>query len=141
MEITFIFAQSTKLKNVTMKLIYFFLLIPMLSFCQTPTPNSVLEYLNKAKEVYPSLKLSSTCEPIKDGYKLIYDDKTYSLTIDNDNVITIISVEPKVGDVIEKIYNINNVFTKFRTTKLNGKYSVVLHKGKQQIYMANSTKE
>ncbi|MES2747667.1 MAG: hypothetical protein V4648_04780 [Bacteroidota bacterium] len=124
-----------------MKFIYFLFLVPMLSFCQTPTPNNVLEYLNKAKEVYPSLKLSSTCETIKDGYKLIYDDKTYSLTIDNDNVITIISVEPKVGDVIEKIYNINNVFTKFRTTKLNGKYSVVLHKGKQQIYMANSPKE
>jgi len=121
-----------------MKSIYFLLLLPMMSFCQTPTPNAVLEYLNKAKEVYPSLKLSSTCEAIPNGYKLLYDDKTYSLTIDSDNVITINSVEPKVGDVTEKIYNINNVFTKFRTTRLNGKYSVVLHKGKQQIYMANS---
>lgn len=124
-----------------MKLIYFFLLFPILSFCQTPTPNNVLEYLNKAKEVYPSLKLSSICETTKDGYKLIYDDKTYSLTIDNDNVITVNTAEPKVGDVIERIYNINNVFTRFRTTKLNGKYSVTLHKGKMQIYMANAAKE
>ena len=124
-----------------MKSIYFLLLFPIVSFCQTPTPNNVLEYLNKAKEIYPSLKLSSTCEVIKDGYKLVYDDKTYSLTIDSDNVITINSVEPKVGDVTERIYNINNVFTKFRTTKLNGKYSVVLHKGKMQIYMANAAKE
>lgn len=124
--------------KIVSKSLYFFLLFPILSFCQSPTPNAVLEYLNKAKEVYPSLKLSSTCESIQNGYKLLYDDKTYSLTIDNDNVITINSVEPKVGDVTEKIYNINNVFTKFRTTRLNGKYSVVLHKGKQQIYMANS---
>ena len=121
-----------------MKLAYFLLLFPIVSFCQTPTPNAVLEYLNKAKEAYPSLKLSSTCEAIKDGYRLLYDDKTYSLTIDNDNVITITSVEPKAGDVVERIYNINNVFTKFRTSKLNGKYSVALHKGKMQIYMANS---
>jgi hypothetical protein len=123
-----------------MKSLYFLLLFPVIAFCQTPTPNNVLEYLNKAKEVYPSIKLSSTCETIKDGYKLIYDDKSYSLVIDNDNVITINSVEPNVGDVTEKIYNINNVFTKFRTTRLNGKYSLVLHKGKQQIYMANSPK-
>lgn len=122
-----------------MKLAYFLLLFPIVSFCQTPTPNAVLEYLNKAKEVYPSLKLSSTCETIKDGYKLIYDDKTYSLIIDNENVITITSVDPKFGDVTERIYNVNNVFTKFRTSKLNGKYSVALHKGKMQIYMANST--
>ncbi len=124
-----------------MKLTYLLLLFPVFAFCQTPTPNNVLEYLNKAKEVYPTLKLSSTCEVIKDGYKLIYDDKTYSLTIDNDNVITVNAVEPKVGDVTEKIYNINNVFTKFRTTRQNGKYSVVLYKGKAQIYMANSAKE
>lgn len=121
-----------------LKLIYLLLIFPAFAFCQTPTPNSVLEYLNKAKEVYPTLKLSSVCEPVADGYKLIYDDKSYSLTIDKDNVITVNAVEPKVGEVVEKIYNINNVFTRFRTTKVNGKYSVVLHKGKMQIYMANS---
>lgn len=120
------------------RLYYLFLLLPVFAFCQTPTPNSVLEYLNKAKEVYPTLKLSSVCEPIKDGYKLIYDDKSYSLTIDTDNVITVNAVEPKVGDVTEKIYNINNVFTRWRTTRINGKYSVTLHKGKMQIYAANS---
>lgn len=118
---------------------YLFLLFPMFAFCQTPTPNNVLEYLNKAKEVYPNLKLSSTCEAVKDGYKLLYDDKTYSLVIDKDNVITVNSVEGG-ADVTEKIYNVNNVFTKWRTSRVNGKYSVVLHKGKQQIYMANSPK-
>lgn len=120
---------------------YLLLIFPAFAFCQTPTPNAVLEYLNKAKEVYPTLKLSSTCEVIKDGYKLIYDDKSYSLTVDSDNVITVNAVEPKVGDVTEKIYNINNVFTRWRTTRLNGKYSVTLHKGKMQIYAANSAKE
>ena len=122
-----------------MKAIYLLLLLPAMAFCQSPTPNAVLEYLNKAKEVYPGIKLSSMSEKTNDGYKLIYDDKTYSLTIDNDNVITINSVEAG-ADVTEKIYNINNVFTKFRSSRVNGKYSVVLHKGKQQIYMANSPK-